>query len=143
MRKRNWMRFAILATSVAALVVGAVVAVAQQADDPFGPPGDAAGQQGGQRGMRGGMMGPMMFGGGGDAAIAIEDGSVFVVSGGTLYKFSAETLELQAKVVFVEPPAFGGWGGPPGGGGAGAAGGAGGGRARGGAAAGEPTAEAE
>lgn len=37
-------------------------------------------------------------------AIAVAGNSVYVVLGGTIYKFDAETLDLQAKNTFLEPP---------------------------------------
>ncbi len=72
---------------------------------------------------------PFMMGMGGTPAIAVADGAVFVVQGGTLYKFNAETLELLGKVTFEQPPVWGAPGGPDrqggrrGGGAGGAAGG--------------------
>jgi hypothetical protein len=45
----------------------------------------------------------------GTPAIAVADGKVYVVLDGTLYKFNADNLELEAQNTFVErmqPPMF-------------------------------------
>lgn len=51
---------------------------------------------------------PMGPGGGGGAAITIADGILYVLSGGTLYKVDAESMEILAKVQLVERPAHDG-----------------------------------
>lgn len=137
----------ILLLASAVLVIGAVVAVAQPAQpgaDPFGQPPAAAGNPqggpGGPGGRGGGMMGMPMMGMMGSPAIAVAEGFVFVVQGGALYKFDANTLDLVKKVQFEEPPAFGGFGGGGGRRGGGGQGGAGGGPGAPGGAGGPPAA---
>lgn len=99
----------VLALAALVLAVGAVVAIAQPAAQP-GPGGDPFGQPPMQPGGnmaqpgRGGFPGMGMMGTMASPAIAIADGFVFVVQGGTLYKFDANSLEQVGKVTFVEPP---------------------------------------
>jgi hypothetical protein len=52
-------------------------------------------------------MGPMMMPrGGGPVSMVVQDGAVFVLRGDSLYRFNAETLELEAQYTF-EPDAMG------------------------------------
>lgn len=95
--------------SLFALVVGLLLVTPRDASGQQPPRAPAAddqpGRGGGRAFMR--MMMPRLMGG---AAIAVADGKVFVVAGGTLYKFDAETLELEGQNTFIEPPAPGGFG---------------------------------
>jgi len=105
----------VLLLGLAALVlaVGAVVALAQPAQpgpggDPFGQPPMQPGGNGPQPGRLGGggggFPGMAMMGAMAQPVMAISDGFVFVVQGGTLYKFDQNTLEQVGKVTFLEPP---------------------------------------
>lgn len=66
------------------------------------PPSQMGPQMGGQQRPNPMMMKPMPQMGGGSAAIAVGDGSVFVVSQGQLYKFDQKTLKQLAKVSLLQ-----------------------------------------
>ena len=87
---------ACIAIAVLALAVAAYAQRAQQGGNQGGPPGGP------------GMMGPMgpRMGGPGGGSMAVSDGAVFILMGGTLYKYSADTLELMGRVELPlpEPP---------------------------------------
>lgn len=66
------------------------------------------------------MAGAMMMRAMAQPAIAVANGKVFIAAGGVLYRFNAETLELELQVEyapFMPPMGPGGPGGPPGQGG--------------------------
>ncbi|MFQ6131319.1 MAG: hypothetical protein ACE5R4_04730 [Armatimonadota bacterium] len=95
---------------LAALVVGVLPVGTALAQPPppaapipgGGPPGPGGPGPGGfGPGMM--PMGPRMMGAP-TPAIAVANNSVYVVLGGTIYKFDAETLQLQAKNEFIKPP---------------------------------------
>jgi len=104
----TWKRVACV-VAAGALVVGGMASA--QGGGILG-----GGQPGGGEDLHGlgGQIGGQPFGppmGLGQPAIAVSDGFVFVVQDGTLYKFSADTLELTNKVTFVETPPYGFLGG--------------------------------
>jgi hypothetical protein len=102
-----------LMSLVAGIVGLAVVATALGVYAQPGPP--AAGGPGGPAGGRnfGQMMGMMRMASG--TAIAVNDGAVYVVYMGTLFRFNADTLEEEAQVQ-LRPQGMPGMGmGQPGG----------------------------
>jgi hypothetical protein len=116
MRFSNWRKLAGLAALLVFVCVAALLILtprdASGQQEPMAPVAPDQPQPPGAQAMRGMMIGRMM---GGTPAIAVADGKVYVVLGGTLYKFNADTLALEAQNTFVErPPAgaagFGGGG---------------------------------
>jgi len=88
-------RRAIMVTAVVVCVaVGVGLATFALAQPPGGPGGYGSGGPGGA------MMGPQQPRG---AAIAATAEAVFVVSGQTLYKFDANTLELVSSAAIPVP----------------------------------------
>lgn len=102
--RRNALLVLVLATAMlassAAIVAYAQLPPGDAAQGPFGPPEGVPGPPGG---FPGGMA-PFAMMGMGSPAIAVSGNWVFVVQGGTLYKFTAEPLELVDQVQFVAPP---------------------------------------
>ncbi len=116
-----YLRIAVVAAVIAALAAACTAGLAadqpatdqpqgdrQIAQAPPQPGGPAPRPQQGRMRGRGGrmvrmmaprMMMPMFV----PVAIAVADGKVFVVAGGKLYRFNAETLELEMEVDFLKP----------------------------------------
>lgn len=134
MRRRPGMFFGLVAVLALALVCTAALAQGpgrqggqQQQRGPGGwqagpggwqqGPGPGAGVGPGPGfGPMGPMGGPMMMRAMATPAIAVAGGKVFVAAGGVLYRFDAETLELELKVEYAPmtpPMGPGGPGGPP------------------------------
>ncbi len=85
-------RLAVIACTAIAVLAVAVAAYAQRGEQG-GPPGGP------------GMMGPMGpgMGGPGGGSMAVSDGAVFILMGGTLFKYDADTLELMGRVELPRP----------------------------------------
>jgi hypothetical protein len=110
MRFSDWRKFAGLVALLVFVCVAALLILTprdasgqQEPAAPVAPDQPAPGAQAARRMAMVGMMG-------GTPAIAVADGKVYVVLGGTLYKFNAETLELEGQNTFVERPAIGAMG---------------------------------
>lgn len=97
----------LLSVVMCVILVSAVASIA--AAQPPQPPAQGDQGQGGdqaRQGMRGMMMMPQA------PAIAVADGYVFVVSGGTLFQFAIDGLKLVGQVQLPMPAGrMGGQGG--------------------------------
>ncbi len=87
----RYRRMVLGSVAIAALAL-AVVAYAQRGEGQGGP-GEGPGA---------GMMGRMAMAGP-TATMAVGEGAVFILAGRQLYKYSADTLELQAQVQLPRP----------------------------------------